>query len=75
VVAEERQRLSASKQTAQQFDVERLNLKKLNDVEVNFEFQVKLSNRFAVLKNLDDDDDDDDDDDVDTYRAWKILKV
>jgi hypothetical protein len=40
--------------------MERFNLKKLNDVEVREQYQVKISNRFAALENVDDDDDDDD---------------
>jgi hypothetical protein len=59
----------------QRFDMDRFNLTKLYDVEVKEQCQVKISNRFATLENLDDDDDDDDDnddddDDDDTNRAW-----
>jgi hypothetical protein len=43
----------------QKCDMERFNLKKLNDVEVIGQHQVKISNWFAALENLDDDDDDD----------------
>jgi len=32
-------------------------LKKLNDVEVKEQYQVKISNRFAALENFDDDHD------------------
>jgi hypothetical protein len=32
--------------------VERLNLKKLNDVEVKGQYQVIISNRYAALGNL-----------------------
>jgi hypothetical protein len=53
--------------------MERFNLKKLHDVEVTEEYQVKISNRFAALGNLNDDDDDDDDD-VDINRAWKNIR-
>jgi hypothetical protein len=38
------------------------NLRKLNDVEVKEQYQVKISNKFAVLEDLNDDDDHDDDD-------------
>jgi hypothetical protein len=37
-------------------------------VEVKEQYQVKISNMFAALENLDDDDDDDDDD-VDINRV------
>jgi hypothetical protein len=43
--------------------------KRLNDVEVKEHYKAKISNRFAVLENLDDDDDDDDDNDIDINRA------
>jgi imidazoleglycerol phosphate dehydratase HisB len=37
------------------FDIERFNLKKINMVEGKEQCQVKISNRFAALVNLDDD--------------------
>jgi hypothetical protein len=39
---------------AQNFDVERFNFRKLNEVEVRNWYQVKISNRFAALENLND---------------------
>jgi hypothetical protein len=36
------------------FDVERFDLKKLDDVEVKEKYQVEMSNRFAALESLDD---------------------
>jgi hypothetical protein len=53
--------------------MERFNLKKLNDVELKKQYQVKISNRFVALESMDDDDDDDDDDDVDTIRSWESI--
>jgi len=52
VVAKVRERLAISKHEAQKFDGERFNLRKLNDLEVRKEYQIKISNRFAVLENL-----------------------
>jgi hypothetical protein len=51
--------------------MQRCNQKRLNDVVGKEQCQVKISNRFAALENLDDDDDDDDDDgdDVDISKA------
>jgi hypothetical protein len=46
--------------------VERLNLKKLNEVEDKEEYHVKISNRFAASQSLDDD--------VDKNRSWKLLE-
>jgi len=50
--------------------MEKFNLKKLNDVEVKEQYQVKNSNMFAALKNLDNDDNDN----VDTNRAWESIR-
>jgi hypothetical protein len=47
-------------------DIEELNLKKLNDMEVREKYQIKISNRFAALKNLDDD--------ADKHRAWESIR-
>jgi hypothetical protein len=53
VVAKVRERLAVSKQRSQSFDMERFNLKKLNDVEGKEQFRVEVSNRFAALEDLD----------------------
>jgi hypothetical protein len=52
VVANVRQRLSVNKRAARKFETERFNLKKLNDVAFKEQYQVKISNSFAVLENL-----------------------
>jgi hypothetical protein len=49
-----RERISVSKRTRQNFDLERFDLKKLDDVEVKEKYQVEISNRFAALESLDD---------------------
>jgi hypothetical protein len=49
------------------FDVERFNLRKVNDVEVKEQYQIKFSNRFAGLENVDDDV-------VDISRAWGSIR-
>jgi hypothetical protein len=54
LVAEVRKRLLVSKQAAQKFDMERLNLKKVNEVEVREHYQLKSSNRSAAVENLND---------------------
>jgi hypothetical protein len=51
------------------FDMVRVNLKKLNDVEVKEEYHVKISNRFVVLENLNDDDH------LDIVTAWKSIRI
>jgi hypothetical protein len=52
VVVELRERISVSKRTRQNFDLERFDLKKLDDVEVKKQCQVEISNRFVALESL-----------------------
>jgi hypothetical protein len=53
VVAKVRERQSVNIQRSQRFDMERFNLKKLNDVEGKEQFRVEVSNRFTALEDLD----------------------
>ena len=57
MVAKVRKRLTASKQAAQKFDGERFNPRKLNELEVRKQYQIKISNKFADLENLRDSED------------------
>jgi hypothetical protein len=66
VVAKVRERLAVSKQTAQKFDAERFNLKKLSELEVMKQYQLKISNRSAALENLNVSED--------INRAWENIK-
>jgi len=43
-----RERLAAIKQTAQKFDGERFNLRKLNELEVRKQYQIEITKRFAA---------------------------
>jgi hypothetical protein len=52
VVAKVRERLAVNKQLSQRFDMERFNLKKLNDVEGKEQFRVEVTNRFAALEDF-----------------------
>jgi len=61
-----RERLAASIQVTQKFDVERLNLRKLNELEVRKEYALKISNRFAALEIIGDSED--------INRAWENIK-
>ena len=54
MVGKVRGRLAVSKQAAQKFDVERFNLRKLSELEVIKQYQIWISNRFAVLQNFND---------------------
>ena len=49
MVAKVRERLAISKQDAQKFYVERFNLRKLSELQVRKQYQIKVSNRFAAL--------------------------
>jgi hypothetical protein len=53
VVAKIRERIAVNKQGSHKFHMERFNLKKLNEVEVEEEYRVEVSNRFAALVDLD----------------------
>jgi hypothetical protein len=48
VVVKVREGLAVSQQEAQKFNVERFNLKKLSELEVRKQYQIKISNRFAT---------------------------
>jgi hypothetical protein len=57
VVAKVRESLAVNKKAAHNFDVKRFNLKKLNKLEVKKQYQLRISNRFAALENLNDSED------------------
>jgi hypothetical protein len=66
VVAKVRERLAASKGMVKKMDVERFNLKQLNEEEVKEKYQVMINNKFAALENLDDN--------GDINRAWETIR-
>jgi hypothetical protein len=47
-------------------DMERFNLKQLNEEEVKEQYQVTIKNKFAALENLDDN--------GDINRAWETIR-
>jgi hypothetical protein len=53
VGAKLRERISVSKRARQKFDLERFDLKRLDDVEVKEMYRVEISNRCAALESLD----------------------
>ena len=57
--------MAVSKQTAQKFDGERFNLRKLNELEVRKQYQIEITNRFTALGNLNDNED--------INRAWENI--
>jgi hypothetical protein len=57
VVTKVRERLAVSKQMVKKMDMERFNIKQLNEEEAKEHYQVTIKNKFAALVNLDDDGD------------------
>jgi hypothetical protein len=57
--------LAVNRQRSQRFDIERFNLKKLNDVEGKEQFRVEISNRFTALEDLDTE--------VEFNSAWETV--
>jgi hypothetical protein len=66
MVAKVRERLAGSKQETQKFDVVRFNLRNLSELEVRKQYQIKISNRFAALDNLNDSEG--------INRTWENIK-
>jgi len=58
--------LSVNKQAAHKFYVERLNSRKLNELEVRKKCQIEISNSFESLENLNDRED--------IHMAWENIK-
>jgi hypothetical protein len=52
-MAKLRERISVSKRTRQNYDLERFDLKNLDDTEVKKKYQAEISNRFVALEILD----------------------
>jgi hypothetical protein len=67
VVAKVKELFSLSKKTAQKLDVERCNPRKLRELEVRKQYQVKISNRLRAMENLNDSED--------KNRAWENFQV
>ena len=57
MVAKVREKLAVSKQAAQWLDGERINLRKLNQLEFRKQYQIEITISFAALENLSDDKD------------------
>jgi hypothetical protein len=66
VVAKVRGRLTVNKQRSHRIDIERINLKKLNEVEGKEQYRVEVSNRFATFEDLDAE--------VEINSAWKMIR-
>ena len=57
-------RLTVSKQATLKCDMERFKLRKLSELEVRKQYQIKISNQFASLEN----------NSGDIRRAWENIK-
>ena len=58
--------MAVSKHAAPRFDGEKLNLRKLNKLEVGKKYNIEVTNRFAALENLSDDEN--------INMAWEKFK-
>jgi len=66
MVAKVRKRSAVSKQAALKCNLERSKLRKLSDLEVRKQYQIKISNQSEALQNLNDSED--------INRAWENIK-
>jgi hypothetical protein len=66
VLVKVRERLAVSNEAIQKFEVEIFYLRKLNELEVRKQCQIKISNRVTALENLCDNED--------INRAWENIK-
>jgi hypothetical protein len=64
-VAKLKERISVSKRARQKCDLERFDLKNLDDVQIKEKYQVEVSNRFATLEILDES--------FDINNAWESI--
>ena len=66
MVAKVTESLAESKPTTLKYDGERLNLRKLNELEVSKQYQIEITNRFAAMENIRDGED--------INMAWENIK-
>jgi hypothetical protein len=59
------ERLAISKKGTEKFDLKKFNLRKFNKLEVRKQYQIKVSNGYAALENLNDG--------KDINRAWENI--
>jgi hypothetical protein len=65
-MAKVRERLAVNKQRWHRFHMERINLKKLNEVGDKEQFCVEVSNKFAALEDFDTE--------VEINSAWETIR-
>jgi hypothetical protein len=57
VVEKVRERLAVNKQESHKFNVEKFNLRKLNELKVRKQYPIKITQRFAAWEDLSDSED------------------
>jgi hypothetical protein len=62
-----RERLAVSKQTTHSVHMEKVNLKKLNEIVGKERYNIEISKRFAALENLDTEED--------VSKAWETKRI
>jgi hypothetical protein len=65
VVATFMERLAVSQRAVKKFDVEIFNLRKVSELEIRKQYQIKISNKFTNLENLSDSEN--------INRAWENI--
>jgi hypothetical protein len=66
IVAKVRERLVVNKRIVEETDMERFNLKQLNEKELKEQYEFTIKENFAALENLGDN--------GDMNRAWKTIR-
>jgi len=66
VIEKIRERIAVGKKAARRFDRQEFNLRKLNESEVRERYQIKITNSFAALENVNDYED--------VNRTWENIK-
>jgi hypothetical protein len=67
VVAKVRERLAVSKRSVLKTEMEKFNLKNLNEGDVKEQYQFTIRNKFPALENLEDN--------GDINREWDNIRV
>ena len=66
MAAKIREVLAKNKQAEQKFHVKRFNLRKLSELEIRKQYQIKISNMFAAWDDLNDSEN--------SNRAWEAIQ-
>jgi glycine betaine/choline ABC-type transport system substrate-binding protein len=67
MVSEVRKRLAVGKRSVKKMNMERFNLRKLNEGKIKKQYQFTIKNKFAAQENLENN--------GDINRAWDAIRV